>query len=200
MARSSPSCCKPSSRSSPAAAAGASDIMVSGLLARCTAAALTSHELPPPEQIRYGVATLSCSLAGFLALGVAMLAQLATGWQWFSPHSAPVATGTVIMVIAVGCLALGRHGCGSSRGVVRHCCADTPARRTAGLAGWPDSVVLCGRACCRRAALRERLARNRRHRAQSTVSFRADWPRSDGRRLCRSPRSGRIRRCSAGCR
>ena len=83
------------------------DIIVSGLLARCTAAGLSSHELPPAEQIRYGVATLSCSLAGFLALGVAMLAQLATGWQWSSPHSAPVATGTVIMVIAVGCLALG---------------------------------------------------------------------------------------------
>jgi hypothetical protein len=82
------------------------DIIRSGLLARCTTFGLTSHELPPAQQIRYGVATLSCALAGFLALGVAMLAQLATGWQWYSPHSAPVTTGTVIMALAVGCLAL----------------------------------------------------------------------------------------------
>ena len=77
------------------------DIVVSGLLARCTTAGLTSHRLPPAEQIRYGVATLCCALAAFLALGVAMLAQLATGWQWFSPHSASVAAGTVVMALAV---------------------------------------------------------------------------------------------------
>ena len=82
------------------------NIIVSGLLARCTTVGLTSHELPPAEQIRCGVATLCCALGGFLALGVAMLAQLATGWQWFSPNSAPVATGTVIMALAAGCLAL----------------------------------------------------------------------------------------------
>jgi hypothetical protein len=82
------------------------DILASGLLARCTAAGLTSHELPPAEQIQYGVATLCCALAAFLTFGVAMLAQLATGWQWVSPRSASAAGGTVAMSVAAACLML----------------------------------------------------------------------------------------------
>src|SRR5215469_11883369 len=65
------------------------DVAANGLLARFTSAGLTSHELPALEQIRCGVATLCCALAAFVTFGVAMLAQLAMGWQWATPRSAP---------------------------------------------------------------------------------------------------------------
>src|SRR5215813_2902792 len=58
----------------------ATNVAANGLLARCTSAGLTSHELPPLEQVRCGVATLCCALAAFVTFGVAMLAQLAMGW------------------------------------------------------------------------------------------------------------------------
>jgi hypothetical protein len=82
------------------------DIVMSGMLARCTSAGLTSHELAPAEQIRYGVATLSCALAAFLTFGVAMLAQLATGWQWVAPRSASALGGSVAMSAGAACLVL----------------------------------------------------------------------------------------------
>jgi hypothetical protein len=84
----------------------AMDVAANGLLARCTSAGLTTHELPPLEQIRCGVATLSCTLAAFLTFGVAMLAQLATGWQWATPRSPAALGGTVAMSIGAGCLLL----------------------------------------------------------------------------------------------
>jgi hypothetical protein len=116
------------------------DVVVGGLLARCTAIGLTSHELPPAEQIRCGVATLCCALAGFLAAGVAMLAQLATGWQWLSPHSAPVAAGTVIMTVAVGCLAL--VVAAAAAPVVWHAMVAVIRRRDRRLA-WPAIAASC---------------------------------------------------------
>jgi hypothetical protein len=82
------------------------DIIGSGLLARCSRAGLTGHGLPPAEQIQSGIATLWCALAAFLAFGVAMLTQLATGWQWASPRSASAAGGTVAMSVAAACLFL----------------------------------------------------------------------------------------------
>ena len=105
-ARSSPSSCWPSWPSGRAAGGGRRTSWPSGLLARCTSAGLTSHELPPPEQIQCGVATLCCALAAFLTFGVAMLAQLATGWQWVAPRSASAAGGTIVMSVAAACLAL----------------------------------------------------------------------------------------------
>lgn len=77
------------------------DVIVNGLLARCTAAGLTRHELPAPEQLRSGLATLAITLGAVLTLGVAMLAQLATGWQWASPASAQVTVGAVVMAAAL---------------------------------------------------------------------------------------------------
>ena len=82
------------------------DVAANGLLARCTNAGLTTHELPPLEQIRRGVATLSCALAAFLTFGVAMLAQLTTGLQWATPRSAATLGGSVAMSIGAGCLVL----------------------------------------------------------------------------------------------
>ncbi len=82
------------------------DVIASGLLARCTSAGLTRHELRPADQIRAGLATLGAGLAAFAALGSAMLAQLATGWQWASPQSPLVAAGTLVMVIGAAVLAV----------------------------------------------------------------------------------------------
>lgn len=83
----------------------AANVAGSGLLARCTMAGLTSHELSPREQIRAGLSTLGCALAALLAFGFFMLAQLATGWQWAAAGPANVATGTLVM--AGGAAALG---------------------------------------------------------------------------------------------
>lgn len=78
------------------------DVAAHGLLARIALAGLTPRSLPPAVQM----ATLGCALAAFGTLGVAMLAQLATSWQWVSPGSASVADATVIMTVAAACLAI----------------------------------------------------------------------------------------------
>jgi hypothetical protein len=90
----------------PRSARRTANVIASGLLARCTAAGLTSHELPPAEQIQAGAATMCAAFAVFLTFGVAMLAQLATGWQWASPRSASAVAGTVAMSAGVAVLLL----------------------------------------------------------------------------------------------
>lgn len=82
------------------------DVARSGLFARCTATGLTSHELPPADQFRACIGTLGCAVAVTGALGMFMLAQLATGWQWTVARSGPAAVGTLIMAAAAGCAAL----------------------------------------------------------------------------------------------
>lgn len=90
----------------PRSARRTANVIASGLLARCTAAGLTSHELPPAEQIQAGAATMCGAFAVFLTFGVAMLAQLATGWQWVSPRSASAVAGTVAMSAGAAVLML----------------------------------------------------------------------------------------------
>jgi hypothetical protein len=82
------------------------NVAASGLLARCTLAGLTSHELSPPEQVRAGLATLGCALSALLAFGLFLLAQLAMGWQWASTAPANAATGTLVMAAAAAGLGL----------------------------------------------------------------------------------------------
>ena len=90
----------------PGSARRTANVIGSGLLARCTAAGLTSHELQPAEQIQAGSATMCAAFAVFLTFGVAMLAQLATGWQWVSPRSASAVAGTVAMSAGAAVLVL----------------------------------------------------------------------------------------------
>ena len=78
------------------------DVAAHGLLARVTLTGLTGPAQPPAVQM----ATLGCALAAFGALGVAMLAQLATGWQWVSPGSPSVTGATVLMTVAAACVAI----------------------------------------------------------------------------------------------
>ena len=80
------------------------DVIRTGLLARLASIGLTSRALDPAAQIRASLATLACALAAFFAFGLAMLAQLAIGWQWSSPHAAATTAGTVIMSAAAGAI------------------------------------------------------------------------------------------------
>jgi hypothetical protein len=73
------------------------NIMGSGLLARLSTAGLTGSVLDGPEQARASLATLICSVAAFLALGISMWSQLTIGWQW----SAPDTTGTTVAIVAM---------------------------------------------------------------------------------------------------
>jgi hypothetical protein len=84
----------------------AMDVARGGLLARLTGAGLTRHELEPLQQIRAGLATAACSLAAFLAFGVAMWAQLTVGWQWAPPSAAATRVGMVAMSAAALLLAV----------------------------------------------------------------------------------------------
>jgi hypothetical protein len=82
------------------------DIVRCGLSARLADAGLTARALDPAAQVRASLATVSCALAAFLALGLAMLAQLAIGWQWASPRGAATRAGTVLMCGAAGAVVM----------------------------------------------------------------------------------------------
>ncbi len=84
------------------------DVAAHGLLARVALTGVTARAHPPAVQI----ATLGCALAAFGTLSVAMLAQLATGWQWVSPASPSVADATVLMTVAAACIAIIGLGAG----------------------------------------------------------------------------------------
>jgi hypothetical protein len=101
------------------------DVIRTGLLARLAAVGLTRHALNPVDQIRASLATLSCAAAVFLVFGMAMLAQLAIGWQWASPRAAATTSGIWIMGAAAGALAVLAllaaipAGCGAVAGLIR---------------------------------------------------------------------------------
>lgn len=82
------------------------DVIASGLLARLTSAGLTRHSLEPATQVRASLATLGCAMTAFLVVGVAMLGQLAIGWQWGSPRGAATLPAALVMAVTAGCLAL----------------------------------------------------------------------------------------------
>ena len=82
------------------------NIVRCGLSARLADAGLTARALDPAAQVRASLATVSCALAAFLALGLAMLAQLAIGWQWASPRGAATRAGTVLMCGAAGAVVM----------------------------------------------------------------------------------------------
>jgi hypothetical protein len=84
----------------------AADVARSGLLARLTAAGLTSQRLEPAGQLQASLVTMGCALAAFLTFGIAMLAQLATGWQWVMPQAPATTAGTVIMTLAAAAIGL----------------------------------------------------------------------------------------------
>jgi hypothetical protein len=108
----------------------AADIARGGLLARLTRAGLAGHQPPSPEQVRAGLATAACALAAFGALGVAMWAQLATGWAWAPPAAAgptiamAAMSAAVLLLAVLGLLAAVPLAWSAARGLARR-----PARR-----------------------------------------------------------------------
>jgi hypothetical protein len=78
------------------------DVASHGLLARLADAGLTSRRQPPEQSL----AAVGCALATFGVLAVAMLAQLAMGWQWASPGSSSVTGATLVMTLAAACIGL----------------------------------------------------------------------------------------------
>jgi hypothetical protein len=82
------------------------DVIASGLLARLTNVGLTSHARDRSDQIRASLATLGCAVAAFLVLGLAMLAQLATGVRWIPSTTAATTSGIVVMSAATGAFVL----------------------------------------------------------------------------------------------
>jgi hypothetical protein len=82
------------------------NVIGSGVLARCTQAGLTNHELPAREHVRAGLATLGSALTVLGAFGMFVLAQLATGWQVATAGSGPAAAGTLAMTSAAALLAV----------------------------------------------------------------------------------------------
>ena len=72
-----------------------------GLAARLVSAGLAGHcghPAGPAAAVRACLGTLTCSLAVFLAVGTAMWAQLAVGWQW--APSASTATSVAMLVMS----------------------------------------------------------------------------------------------------
>ena len=118
------------------------DVIASGLLARLTSVGLTGQVFDPAEQARTSLATVGCALAAFLTLGLAMLGQLAIGWQWATPRAGATMAGSLIMSIAAGlivvlilaaALPLGWH-------------AATSLIRRRSRPGWPAAVAVAAAA------------------------------------------------------
>jgi hypothetical protein len=90
----------------PRSARRAMDVVRGGLVARLAWAGVTGHRPGPAEQARAALATAACSMAAFLAFGIAMWAQLTIGWEWSSPPEAATRFGMVAMSAAVLLLAV----------------------------------------------------------------------------------------------
>ena len=83
----------------------AADVARGGAVARLTGAGLAGRLPEPSEQARAGLATAAWSLAAFLIVGVAMWAQLATGWEWAPPGAGAATAALVAMSAAAAFLA-----------------------------------------------------------------------------------------------
>ncbi len=76
------------------------DVILSGLLARLSGLGLTGFGLSAADQARASLATLVGAAAAFLTFGLAMLAQLAVGWQWAMPRAPATTAGLALMAAA----------------------------------------------------------------------------------------------------
>lgn len=76
------------------------NVILSGLLARLSGLGLTGFGLSAADQARASLATLGGAAAAFLTFGLAMLAQLAVGWQWAMPRDPATTSGLALMAAA----------------------------------------------------------------------------------------------------
>jgi len=84
----------------------AADVARGGLVARLTRAGLCGSSPESAEQVRADLATAACSAGAFLAVGIAMWAQLTIGWEWEPPRNAATMIGMTSMTAAVLLLAV----------------------------------------------------------------------------------------------
>jgi hypothetical protein len=82
------------------------NVILSGLLARLSGLGLTGFGLSAADQARASLATLGGAAAVFLTFGLAMLAQLAVGWQWAMPRDPATTSGLALMAAATMVLLL----------------------------------------------------------------------------------------------
>ena len=84
----------------------AADVARGGVQARLTRVGLSGSPPESAEQVRAGLATAACSAGAFLAIGIAMWAQLTIGWEWEPPRNAATMIGMTAMTAAVLLLAV----------------------------------------------------------------------------------------------
>jgi hypothetical protein len=84
----------------------AADVARGGLVARLSSAGLSGRPPESPDQVRAGLAAAVCSAGVFLAFGIAMWAQLTTGWEWQPPRTATTRVAMTSMSAAVLLLAV----------------------------------------------------------------------------------------------
>lgn len=82
------------------------NVILSGLLARLSGLGLTGFGLSAADQARASLATLGGAAAAFLIFGLAILAQLAVGWQWAMPRDPATTSGLALMTTATVVLLL----------------------------------------------------------------------------------------------
>ena len=121
-------------------------MILSGLLARLAGLGLTGFGLSAADQARASLATLGGAAAAFLTFGLAMLAQLAIGWQWAMPHHPATTSGLALMaagavlLLVLGLLAAVPVAWGTATVLLRRGTGRGPRRRLAG----PVAFVLAG--------------------------------------------------------
>jgi hypothetical protein len=89
------------------------------------------------------LATAACAAAAFWAIGLAMLGQLAIGWQWAAPRAA---TASAAVIMSVSAAALGMLAVLGAAPVAWCAAAGLLRRgrpRQRGL-GWPSALALIG--------------------------------------------------------
>ncbi len=122
------------------------NVILSGLLARLAGLGLTGFGLSAADQARASLATLGGAAAAFLTFGLAMLAQLAIGWQWAMPHHPATTSGLALMaagavlLLVLGLLAAVPVAWGTATVLLRRGTGRGPRRRLAG----PVAFVLAG--------------------------------------------------------
>src|SRR5262249_4844948 len=84
----------------------AADVAPGGLPARRPRARPRGRPPQSAEPVRAGLATAACSAGAFLAIGIAMWAQLTIGWEWEPPRNAATMIGMTSMTAAVLLLAV----------------------------------------------------------------------------------------------
>jgi hypothetical protein len=73
------------------------DVLRGGLVARLASVGLAGDALQPQQQVRAGLGALSLAVSMFLAVGVAIWAQLTIGWQWSAPAAPATKAGMLVM-------------------------------------------------------------------------------------------------------